>query len=297
MGRMNISQLKSKLNQARNKRKAALRKIEQGLKTIVNNHNQRVRQHNQKVRQHNVQVRASKQKLISALNTFIRHSNNPNDRIIYSTEYTRSVKVLNNSYSHLEARYDNQENGIDQRLILDLPERENTNNLMLYNSLGGNDEDDGQVETDLQRTFIEELLHQIKPEYCQKWQGAIYALDPRNVEAARHFCSSAREVCIGILNTYAPDEEVRLFPGCEYTQDINPKPTRRSKINYLLYQKSITNDLLTTFVEDDLDSMLRLFHELNSGTHGSVGRFEIPQLLKLKNRSEDYIKFIAYIAS
>lgn len=281
--KFNISQFKSKLNQIQNKRKAAIRKYNQG-----------VRQFNQKVRQHNNQVRTNRQKLINAINTFNR-TQRATTTVRYSVGYRQSVHILNSSYERLESRVAHRQDSYDRRLLLDLPEQENTNSLMLFNSLTGNDEDDGQTEQDLGRTAIEDMLHQANPEYRDRWMGAIFALNPGNPDAARHFCSSSREICAGMLDIYAPDLEVLSFDGRDLTQD--GKPTRRSKIRFLLNRKSISDSAFQNFVEDDMNNVLRLFHELNSGTHGPAGTFGIPQLLKLKKRVEDSIVFIASIAS
>ncbi|MCH7928854.1 MAG: hypothetical protein IID03_12880 [Candidatus Dadabacteria bacterium] len=293
--KFNISQLKSKLNQIKTKQKAAIRKIESDVNRAVNKHKQEVRQYNQKVRQHNDKVRANKQKLITALHTFQNHSYSPITTVRYLVEYRQSVSVLNTSYERLESYITPQQDSHDCRLLLDLPEQENKNSLMLYNSLSGYDEDDGQTEYDLKRTAIEELLYKASPEYCNRWKGAIFALNPGNPDAARHFCTSAREICIGILDIHAPDYEVRAFAGCELSQE--GRPTRRSKINYLLDRKSIRAEPFKTFVDEDLKNVLQLFSELNSGTHGNAGKFGIPQLLKLKKRVEDSIVFISSIAS
>lgn len=292
--KFNISQFKSKLNQIQNKRKAAIRKFENDVNRAINKYNQGVRQYNQKVRQHNNQVRTNRQKLITALNTFNR-TQRTTATVRYSVEYRQSVHILNSSYEQLESRITQGQDGYDRRLLLDLPEQENTNSLMLFNSLTGNDEDDGQTEQDLGRTAIEEMLHQANPEYRNRWMGAIFALNPGNPDAARHFCSSSREICAGMLDIYAPDHVVLPFNSNDLTQD--GKPTRRSKIRFLLHRKSISDSAFQNFVEEDMNNVLQLFHELNSGTHGPAGSFGIPQLLKLKKRVEDSIVFIASIAS
>ena len=254
--KINLSQIKSKINQAKNKQKAAIRKFENDVNRIINKHNQGVRQYSQKVRQHNTKVRASRQKLINALNTFRRRSYRPTATIQYSVDLNQSVHILNTSYERLESTITQRHDDYDRRLLLDLPERENTNSLMLYNSLTGNDEDDGQYEDDLGRTAIEELIYQTSPEYCSRWKGAIFALNPGNPDAARHFCTSAREICIGLLDIHAPDNEVFAFDSNDLTED--GKPTRRSKIKYLLHRKSILDSDFESFVEQDFKNVLRL---------------------------------------
>lgn len=296
--KFNMSQFKSKIRQAENKQKAALRKFENDVRKLNNDLKRIDNQYKQEVRRqvanHNTQARANRQKLITALNTFNR-TQRATTTVHYSLEYRQSVHILNSSYERLESDITHRQDGFDRRLLLDLPEQENTNSLMLYNSLTGNDEDDGQTEQDLGRTAIEEMLHEANPEYGNRWMGAIFALNPGNPDAARHFCSSSREICAGMLDIYAPDHEVLSFDSRDLTQD--GRPTRRSKIQFLLHRKSITDSTFQNFVVEDMNNVLQLFHELNSGTHGPAGTFGIPQLLKLKKRVEDSIVFIASIAS
>jgi len=292
--KINLSQIKSKINQAKNKRKAALRKIENDVNRAINKYNQGVRQYNQKAKQHNTNVRASRQKLNNALNIFKSRTYRPTATIQYSVELNQSAQTLNRSYERLESGIVQRHDAFDRRLLLDLPEQENTNNLMLYNSLAGNDEDDGQSVQDLGRTAIEELIYQTSPEYCKRWQGAIFALNPDNPDAARHFCTSAREICVGLLDIHAPNEEVLVFNNNDLTED--GRPTRRSKIKFLLNRKSILDSNFESFVDQDMKNVLQLFHVLNGATHGSAGKFGVPQLLKLKKRVEDSIMFINSIA-
>ena len=51
-----------------------------------------------------------------------------------------------------------------------------------------------------------------------RWTGALFALNPTNPDAARHFCTSAREVLTSILDIAAPDSAVlEASPNCELT--------------------------------------------------------------------------------
>lgn len=57
----------------------------------------------------------------------------------------------------------------------------------------------------------------------------LYALNPQNPDAARHFCTSARECIVKILDVAAPDDVVvQRLPNPQWTDD--GKLTRRSKL-------------------------------------------------------------------
>jgi len=51
------------------------------------------------------------------------------------------------------------------------------------------------------------------------------------------------------------------------------------------------------FVEADIDNVLALFGEFNSGTHGSARRFSLDQLRTLKARVEDAVLFVLRITA
>jgi len=49
---------------------------------------------------------------------------------------------------------------------------------------------------------------------------------------------------------------------------------------------------LVEFVEADIDNLIDLFDDFNSGTHGESGRFPLSELAALKTRVEDAVKFV-----
>ena len=129
-----------------------------------------------------------------------------------------------------------------------------------------------------------------------RWKGAVYSLNPNNPDAARHFCTSAREVITQILEIKAPDNSViTAFPMCNKTEQ--GKLTRREKIKYILHQKELTDGELEEFVEQDIDNIIQLFRVFNEGTHGSAGKFNSFQLGSIKKRVEDEIIFLSQLVN
>ena len=116
-------------------------------------------------------------------------------------------------------------------------------------------------------------------------------MSPRNPDAARHFCTSAREILVKILDIAAPNDAVKsTFPDCETTdQDV---PIRREKIRYLLKRTGIINNSAVNFVDENVENVLELIRVLSGGTHGPSGKFSINQLMAIKTRAEDAITYL-----
>ena len=180
-------------------------------------------------------------------------------------------------------------------LFLDLSEREAANSVSVINALQG-EEFGSQQNEEPSSSKIAHILTDLPPDIRDRWPGALYALNPNNPDAARHFCTSARELLTAILERYANDDDVHgVYPNCDLTQQ--GKPTRRSKIRFLLYRIGISDDAVTDFIESDINNVVQLFHTFNDGTHGSAGRFNHSQLLSIRARVEDAVLFLADIVS
>lgn len=286
-----MSQLRSKLRQAQNKQKQAINKYNQQ----VRQHNQNVRRavntYNNEVRKYNSRVRANRQKVISELNRLRSRTT-----VRYEVLRTSAI-TLNTTYQNLDSReqeFQNIEHGND---FLDLSEKENANSLAVSNAFEGDTEpNDNLDESDLVSTNITTELSQISQDLHDRWKGAIFSLNPNNPDASRHFCTSAREIFIQILDVYAPDEQVLIsFPDCDKTD--NGAPTRRWKIKQILVNAGILNEAAIEFVDEDVKNVLQLFRVFNDGTHGSSGRYEINKLLAIKERVENGILYLSKICN
>ena len=209
--------------------------------------------------------------------------------------FRTSVEAVQRSYATLTHReaanlYDDRFN-----LLLDLSEREAANSVTVINALDG-ETPETQQDSDLPSSGIDDLLDDLSPDFLDRWHGALFALDPRNPDAARHFCTSARELLTAILERYATDDDVSAtLSNCQLTD--KGKPTRRSKIRFLLYRIGILDDALTDFVENDMENVVQLFRIFNDGTHGSTGRFTQSQLQSIRVRVEDGVSFLGNIVS
>lgn len=289
--RYSASQIRSKLRQIESKRRQAINQYN----NAVRRHNQRVRSaissYNQAVRAHNARVRANRQRLKSGISR-LSHQTSTRRYNIFRT----SVESLHNTYTRFEEHYALQDREPAYGRVADLAERETANSVAVMNSLLGDDVETDQATDDLEQAGLDTELRKISAELHDRWQGAVFALNPHNPDAARHFCTSVREIFTQILNLKAPDREVvELIPDCERTP--HGSPSRRSKIRFLLHRKGILKDELEAFVEEDMENILQLFRVFNDGTHGSAGAFDLSQLATIRKRVEDGISFLAHIVN
>ncbi len=291
--RYSASQIRSKLRQSQQKRQQAINKYNQAARRHNRGVKNAVNKYNQVVRTYNARVRANRQRIKTELARLSRRRSTPTmttRHVVYRT----SVQELHRSYTHLENYAESRQLGPQYNHVLDLSEREAANSLEVTNRLLG-DEDAGDTPgVELESAELLDGLRRISPDLDDRWRGAVFALNPRNSDAARHFCTSAREILTQILEIKAPDAEVfALLPTCERTERGNP--TRRSKIRYFLRRQGLTEGLLEDFVEHDMENIVQLFRVFNEGTHGSAAVFDFPQLNAIKKRVEDGIMFLAEI--
>ena len=289
--KFNASQFRSKIRQAENKYKQQINKVNQeidkynrNVKRAVNNYNSVVRQHNAKVLQNRARIQSELRKLTSSSSA----------RIV--TTYRTSVDVLHTSYRNVAANYDMLENVSPfQDFIYSSIEQENANNLEAANVVLDNAQPE-VPEYSLQDTKIMNRLSSISKDLDDRWKGALFSLNPINPDAARHFCTSAREIFSEIFDSKATDGDVfSAFPDCKKTDRGNA--SRQSKIKYFMYKKSLDDATAESFVENDIANILELFHVLSTGTHGASGKYTYEQLSSIKKRVEDGLIFLCDIAS
>ncbi|MGD1849441.1 MAG: hypothetical protein ACFCBU_02150, partial [Cyanophyceae cyanobacterium] len=192
------------------------------------------------------------------------------------------------SYQALENRAETEQLNEHHSELLDLAEREAANSAAVANLLIANETTDEIADG---RKSYFESLQRISPDLDDRWRGAIYSLNPNNPDAARHFCTSSREIFTQILEIKAPKDSVfSLMPDCDTTP--NGLPTRRSRIKYFLFKRGMNIDELTDFVEEDIANIVELFRLFNDGTHGRAGTHDFDALRGIKNRVEDGLSFL-----
>lgn len=288
--RINISQLRSKLRQIESQRRQAIARYNQkvrkynqslcDLRAAIDRYNREVRSYNARRRQHYQRLQTELTRLRSRTST--RHA-----------EFRASVNHLHETYTRLERSASTRTLSSVENYFLDLSEREAANSLGVLNALDADQLPEEQAE--FQRTAITDEVAVISEDLDARWRGALFALNPQNPEAARHFCTSAREIFVEILELKAPDDAVfAAMPNCQRTDRGNA--TRRSKMSYLFAQKGVGLAELADFANDDIGNVMELFELLNSATHGTAGRFNLPALGAIKRRVEDGLVFLSRLA-
>lgn len=262
-----------------------MRSAQSKMRRDVNKMNSYINQYNQAVRRHNSTVMHNR----TRINRELRKLRSPH----ISTKYTTSVRSLNSTYQQVSVHYDNLDSPTKfEDLFYSSIEQENANNIATANIL---DNQPAEVPTvSLNGTAITDHLNYFSIDLDKRWKGALYSLSPVNPDAARHFCTSSREIFTDLLELKASDHDVfAQYPDSPKTDRGNA--TRRYKIKYLLNKKGIMNKDAEDFVEKDINNILELFHTLSDGTHGEAGKYDEVKLASVKKRVEDGIIFLTNI--
>ena len=282
--RLTSSKIRTQLRQVQAKQRQAIRTYNNTVRQRNSKIKQATNVYNREVRAHNARVRAHQSRLQSAL----RRLSSQTIAVPYASFYESS--------SALSAAYKRLDNSDADPLLSDLAERDTANSVTVLNTLLGDTGNSQAVEGELNSTRIAEALANFSAELNSRWSGAIFALNPNNPDAARHFCTSAREIIADILNSEAPDPHVLAeLPDCPVTKQGTP--TRRAKIQYCLNRRGKSHLALEGFIETNISDLTVLFKDLNSGAHGPAGRFTLLQLSTIKTRVEDAIEFICEIVA
>ena len=176
----------SQMRQAQTKQRQAIQKWNSAVRT----HNTKVRQYNSErkraidaydrdVRSYNARVRSNQSRLRSALQSLSART----ITVRYSSVHT-SVAALHSAYERLD-RSD------ADPFLSDLAERDTANSVTVLNTLVGADSHVQVGDRDLTSTKLAESLKRYSTDVQDRWSGAIFALNPHNPDAARHFCTSS----------------------------------------------------------------------------------------------------------
>jgi len=122
----------------------------------------------------------------------------------------------------------------------------------------------------------------------QNWivllNGAEQSFLSKNPDKVRHTITSLRELITQILHTYAPDNELKL----KYTDQKyyhQGKPTRRTRIEYILCTK-YSNSALLDIVDKDIVAILEMFNLFQKGTHTVVSSLSDEELKFILKRTK-----------
>lgn len=288
------AQFKAAVNKVQREQKQAIdkynreaRRYNAAVNKAVSDYNREVRTYNAKARAHNAQVENQRRRLEQEI-----HRLNSRPATTTFVTYRASVKTLARTYAATEESLAGQATTPAARELVDRGSEEAANSAYLLNAMDGDGAtEDEPTEDELRSPSMRAELATFGQDLVDRWTGALFSLSPHNPDAARHFCTSAREVLITMIDSAAPDSRVaEADPACDRTD--KGVPTRRAKVNFLLRRKDVHEQSIASLVEQDMDNALTLFRDFNSGTHGHAGRFTITQLNALRIRVESAIGFI-----
>ena len=181
--------------------------------------------------------------------------------------------------------------------LFEMSEGETANSVAVLNALVTETTHVAATEPEiaqLQVTTLSDELSQIDPDLYQRWRGALFALHPSNPDAARHVCTSSREMLGTMLTQAAPDVAV-FATNPQAARTEHGSPTRRARVEFCLHRNNSFDDSLAAFVDADIQNVITLFQEFNHGTHGSAGQFDLVQLQAIKQRVEDAVSFVSRV--
>lgn len=283
--RVTPSQARNMLRQAQQKQQQAIRNYNNAVSKYNREVKQVVNKYNRDVRAHNAEVRSNRTRLQNELRR-LNSSSTSTMTVRYSTS-TRVVRTVEQRFIGVESAVESGR-WRDPHNLLDLAEAEAADSVASLNRLVSAE---GDAIVELQATTLTNELTDISSELQDRWTGALFALNPGNPDAARHFCTSAREMLTAILDTEAPDAAV-IAADVNYIKTPNGGVSRRAKIRYCLARCGNAVTELVEFVDADIDGVVSLFDDFNHGTHGEAGRFPMTELVVLKERVEKAVKFI-----
>lgn len=285
--RVTPAQFRSQLQRAQQQRRQAINK----LNNDIRRYNQAVTNYNNAARQHNARVRANRDRLRREL---ARLNSTTTTRTTTRITFRTSVVSVQEAYRRVE-QVSRTAGWTGDDTLFDLIEGEAANSAATWNVLQGEPADEVTAETELNATRITDELEAIDPDFDARWRGALFALNPANPDAARHFCTSSRELIDKVLLRAAPDAAVKAqLPSYETTN--HGSVARRARIRLCLVRSGRYSPEVHDFVDADLENVVELFGEFNEGTHGSAGHFSIGQLQTIKQRVEDALLFLHEIA-
>lgn len=285
--------------------KAAVQKAQRDQKRAVDNYNREVRKHNaavkkgsddynREVRNYNTKVRAHNRQVESQRRRVKQEIARLRSRPTATTfaSYRTTTTTFVETFTAVDTRLASHSGSHTDQHLLDLASDEAANSVYLLNALDGDGAtDEDPSEEELRAPSMASELATFGPDLVQRWTGVLYALSPHNPDAARHFCTSAREVLITMIDSSAPDADVKhADPTCEVTD--RGSPTRKAKIRHLMRRQGVMADDMADVVEQDMINVLSLFRTFNDGTHGHAGRFSITELSAMRTRVESAIGFI-----
>lgn len=139
---------------------------------------------------------------------------------------------------------------------------------------------------------LDAILARESPMMLRMLQGARHSLESGNPDRSRHFCTSARELILMLLDSLASDSDVEhYFPDKNDPSNYdNGKLTKSAKLRYIC--RDLNQPALQEYVEEQIGATVKLIKELNKGTHNRKAFYDDTILYLLLNKVESSLWFV-----
>ena len=135
-------------------------------------------------------------------------------------------------------------------------------------------------------------LTKLDPRLYKMWKGAIEAYNSNNTDKVRHFSISIRELYTHLIHILAPDDAIKKW-STDPTYFHEGRPTRKARLLFIC--RNINNGPFNIFVKKDVDATIAFIDIFQKGTHDIDPMFTPNQLLTIKSKAENTLKFLLEI--
>lgn len=219
----------------------------------------------------------------------------------YQTAISDGLLLTTNSYKDLFKTFETTPRtilDIKPTVFRDIPTQLfNTANFLESITIEEKEEiEEEELKTDIiyeNEIGLSYYLNKLDSNLYYMWLGAKKALESRNPDRVRHFSISIRELITHVLNTLAPNNEVKKWSTSEEHLHEG-KPTRKARILYIC--REIKTENFEKYVNADVNSMIEFINLFQEGSHAIKASFTEKQLIAMRTKAESTLKFLLEIA-
>jgi Predicted pPIWI-associating nuclease len=135
------------------------------------------------------------------------------------------------------------------------------------------------------------MLAELNADFPSMLLGARAAVEAKPPDYVRHFAASLRELFTHVMQTLAPDDQVK-----SWTKDPkdyhNGRPTRKTRLRFIIQDLPLN---FGGFLSADVDAVLEFIDSFQKGTHAVRPSFTPDQVLELGTRMEGLLRFLLVI--
>ena len=135
------------------------------------------------------------------------------------------------------------------------------------------------------------LVSDLSQDLTDLLRGARVAVESRPPDFVRHFATSFRELFTQVLQTVAPDDQVKAWTK-DKQHYHNGRPTRRARLLYVIRD---VDSMFGGFLNADVDTALTFLDAFQKGTHGVRPDFSEDEILRMGRRMEGLLRLMLVV--